>query len=120
MTVAPPSAPTGSRSSVSAAPAPARGRVTVPSCDDGFAWASPLPPSLLHRCCESQRDGPLTYFASQKLRQGPARLMPPAPMLPVPYSGEITSSTVTANLTRDVSADRVQSTSHDRGSGLEL
>jgi hypothetical protein len=46
--------------------------------------------------------------------------MPPAPMLPVPYSGEITSSTVTANLTRDVSADRVQSTSHDRGSGLEL
>ena len=41
-------------------------------------------------------------------------------MLPAPYSGGITSSTVTANLTRDFSADRVQSTSHDRGSGLEL
>jgi len=37
-----------------------------------------------------------------------------------PLQREITSSTVTANLTRDVSADRVRSTSHDRGSGLEL
>ena len=50
----------------------------------------------------------------------PPAPMLPVPMLPVPYSGEITSSTVTANLTRDVSADRVRSTSHDRGSGLEL
>ena len=39
---------------------------------------------------------PLTYFASQKLRQGPAQLVAPTPKQAASDSGEITSSTITA------------------------
>ena len=51
--------------------------------------------------------------------QGPAQLMPSTPKQPASYGGEITSSTITATST-ETSAPIALSTSHDRGSGLEL
>ena len=63
---------------------------------------------------------PLTYFASQKLRQGPAQLVAPTPKQARLRQRRNHLIDHYRDLTRDFGADRVHSTSHDRGNGLEV
>jgi hypothetical protein len=58
-------------------------------------------------------------FHEPEVEAGTSAAMPPTPKLPASYSGESTSSTITASSPK-ISADRAPSTSHARGSGLEF